>query len=159
MVQMEEVRWIVAAFDSTNRAIVAAERGRLAVLTVVLHHHVDVAAAGRAGVQILPIVLCRAGRRGKIRWIRIDAGGDAATQPPLRYAKVVAIPGHLAAAPLIGYMCIVDSGAGITSPVSAMYRNGLVGDLLEEVDLPIPLQSLGHQCVEGAPQHRVRHRR
>ena len=38
------------------------------------------------------------------------------TQPPLRYAKAVASAGTLVAAPLMGYMCIVDSGVGIDSP-------------------------------------------
>ena len=143
MVQVEQVGWVVASLDLDQPVVVAAVRGPYAVLTVVLHHHVDVAAAGRAGMQLLPVLLRPAAAAGRFAGSG-SMPATTATQPPLRYAKAVASSGTLAAAPLIGYMCIVDSGVGIVSPYRRCIGDGVVGDLLEEVGLPIPLQSLGH---------------
>ena len=91
-------------------------------------------------MEFLPVLLRPAAAAGSLA----GSGSIPAmtpAQPPLRKANAVASSGTRAAAPLIGYMCIVESGVGMDSAYRRWIRDGLVGDLLDEVGLPIPLQT------------------
>ena len=55
LVDVEQVVRVVALLDLRQPVVIAAVRRPDPLLTLVFHHHVDVGAASRCGVQLFPI--------------------------------------------------------------------------------------------------------
>src|SRR6185312_16028236 len=90
-----------------------------------------------------------AGGGWKIRRIRIDAGDD--THPaPVAVREGGCVRRHPGGGAADGIHVHRRQRRRDRLAVSVVYRDGFVGDLLEEVDLPIPLQPLGNEYVRMA---------
>src|SRR5664279_2912381 len=76
LVDVEGVAGVVVVFDP-GEPVVVAEVGGFDPVLALVHHEVDVGAAGRGGVQILPIVVDPFGDEPGVGGVGVDARDDA----------------------------------------------------------------------------------
>src|SRR5207237_4872197 len=76
LVDVERVVRVVAVLDLGEPVIVGAV-GRFDPVLALVHHEVDVGAAGRGRVQLLPVVLGPLRDEARVGQVRVDAHDDA----------------------------------------------------------------------------------
>ena len=153
---MEQIARIVRCFDLCQSGVVVAVR-RFHIVRALIHHHVDIAPSRRIGMQRHPVV-----------------------PGPLDHALVVGRVGidpddHLGEVGVAeaerGLACADSMGSAIDGievhrrvhrrqlrAVLHMQIDRLVTQVVEEVGLPVPLQTRWVQRIEQALQNRPRDR-
>src|SRR5262249_4594192 len=155
LVDVEDVLRVVALLDPGEPVVVAAVGGPDPVLALG-HHEVDVGAAGRGRVQRLPVLPGPLRHRGHVGRVRVDADDDAGPA-----AVAIGERGGVLRHPAGGTVDRVQVHGGVPGgqlrAVLEVRLDGVVGDLVVEVGLPVPLETGRVKGVERALQGGERH--
>src|ERR1039457_2617203 len=155
LVHVEEVAGVVLRLDGGKAMVVAAVGGADAVFSL-FHHEVDIGAAGAVGMQRVVVVPGPAGDERAVGLVWVHADDHLAPDGIAITERGIAVAHFVSRAV---YRVKVHGGVhgGQLRGVLKMQRDGIVREFLDEVRLPVPLQSGRIEAVEHALQHGKRH--
>src|SRR6202161_953242 len=125
LVDVERVVRVVALLDPGEPVVVAAV-GPLHPLLALVHHEVEVRAAGRGRVQLLPVIPGPLRDGGGVGRVRIDAD-DHAGPAAVTVGEGGRVGGHPAGGAVDGVQVHGGVAGGQQRPVLAVHLDGGVG--------------------------------